>query len=179
METRYELLSILPTTLTDDEVGVAEQKVQALITKYGGTVQETRRLGKFRFAYPIKHQRHGYYVLSYFTAEGSAVAKIEEALRIAPEVVRHLILRADEAGSDKFDLVQFAEVVVESSKEERARRKERASEKDKDADGKEVKEESETEGEKTDKDTVPSAGLSAEELEKKIEKALNEDANAV
>ena len=164
MQTRYELLYIIPTTFTDEEVGTVETKVAGLLTKVGATVESTKRLGKLRFAYPIEGERHGHYVLVIFSAERSAIAKLEELLRISSEVLRHLILRADEAGSDqKFDLVQFTEVNIEA-KEDR-RRRERAQQKDvsvKEAVG-------------ATKPTSAAAPISSEELEQKIETALSED----
>ncbi len=119
----YELLYIIPATLTDEEVAQTETDILALVQKYGGTTKESRRLGKYKFAYLIKKIRHGYYVLVYFDAEPDVVAKVNEALRIHERVVRHLILRADEAGGDEFNLVQFQEVVVEGGKDDKKRKK--------------------------------------------------------
>jgi small subunit ribosomal protein S6 len=119
----YELLYIIPATLTDEEVAQTETDILALVQKYGGATKESRRLGKFKFAYIVKKIRHGYYVLVYFDAEPEIVAKINEALRIHERVVRHLILLANEAGGDTFSLVQFQEIVVEGSKDDRKRKK--------------------------------------------------------
>lgn len=120
---RYELLYIIPTTFTDEEAGEVETRVSGLISKVGASVESTTRLGKLRFAYPIKDQRHGYYVMVMISAEPSAVAKLDMQLRINPEVLRHLILSAEEAGSEsKFELVQFAEVDI-NAKEDRPRRR--------------------------------------------------------
>ncbi|HVM91014.1 MAG TPA: 30S ribosomal protein S6 [Verrucomicrobiae bacterium] len=120
---RYELLYIIPTTFTDEEVGTVEAKVGSLLAKVGATPESTQRLGKLRFAYPIKDQRHGHYVLVMFTAEPSVVAKLDEQLRITSEVLRHLILSAEEAGSDaKYELVPFVEVDL-NNKEDRPRRR--------------------------------------------------------
>ena len=124
MEHRYELLYIIPTSFTDDEAGAVETRISALITKLGAKVETTKRLGKLRLAYAINDQRHGHYVMTLFTAEGAALAKMEENLRINKDILRHLILRADEAGSDqKFDLVPFTEVVVEGGRGDRRRDK--------------------------------------------------------
>lgn len=120
---RYELLYIIPTTFTDEEAGEVETRVAGLIEKVGITADSTTRLGKLRFAYPIKKQRHGYYVMVMLSAEPSAVAKLDAQLRITPEVLRHLILSAEEAGSEaKYELVQFIEVNVED-KDPRSRRR--------------------------------------------------------
>lgn len=140
MANRYELLYIVPTSFTDEEAGTIESKISALITKYGATVQTTTRLGKLRMAYPINDQRHGHYIMTMFTAEGSALATIEDNLRINNDILRHLILRADEAGSDqKFELVQFTEVVVEGGRGDRRRDKTSKDEKsEKEGDDKEA-----------------------------------------
>jgi small subunit ribosomal protein S6 len=119
---RYELLYIIPTTFTDEEIGTVETKVSGLLAKVGATPESTQRLGKLRFAYPIKDQRHGHYVLVMFTAAPSVVAKLDEQLRITSEVLRYLVLSAEEAGSDqKYELVPFVEVDL-NNKEDRPRR---------------------------------------------------------
>lgn len=119
---RYELLYIIPTSFTEEEAGTIEQKVAALIAKYGGTLEDAKRLGKIKFAYEIKNQRHGFYVLVHFTADRASLAKIDENLRITPEVLRHMVLRADEAGEGKYDLVEFREVNLDN-KEDKPRRR--------------------------------------------------------
>lgn len=169
---RYELLYIIPATLTDEDVGTAENAVKAVLEKNGATIESVNRLGKFRLAYPIKKVRHGHYVLVYFTCERSVVSKIDQTLRITPEVLRHLTLRADEAGGEKFDLVQFTEVNVEAAKEAKeARRKEK---------GEKSSEEIKSgvaaiEGEEKPAEDK-SASISDEEIDKKIDAALQENA---
>jgi len=174
----YELLYIISASFTDDEMGAVEGRVKALLEKYGATVSTTTRLGKFRFAYPIKHQRHGHYVLVRFSADTQAMRQIDEALRISTDVLRHLVVLAEEAGSEKFDLVQFAEVNIDAkldARDERRRRDERGDDKAK-ADIKsgvaalEGKEEAE-------KPAAPAdAKISDEELDKKIDTALGKEA---
>ncbi len=159
----YELLYIIPAKLTEEEAASVETKVASLLVKYGGTTESTKRLGKFRLAYPIDKEHFGYYVLVHFSAEPMAIAKIEEAFRITSEIMRHLILRADEAGADqKFDLVQFTEVNVET-KEDRRRRERRDASKSKEA------------------TPAPSSTtvITTEELEQKIETALSADTENV
>lgn len=131
MASRYELLYIIPATVVETEVGAVETKISNLITKYGATVELTKRLGKLHLAYQIKKQRYGYYVAAVFTAEHASVAKIEENLRISNDILRHMITASDTSVEEqKFDLVQFAEVNVE---EERARRREKAEAKEAEA----------------------------------------------
>ena len=124
----YELLYIISAAFTDEEMGAVEGRIKALLEKNGANVDVTTRLGKFRLAYPIEHQRHGHYVLVRFTADTQAVAKIDEALRISNDVLRHLIVLAEDAGSEKFDLVQFTEVSVDARQEAREERQRRGRE---------------------------------------------------
>ncbi len=174
MMTQYELLYIIPATLTDEDVGGVETTVKALLEKHGATIENTTRLGKFRFAYAIKNVRHGHYVLVHFSSEGAAIAAITEALRISSDVLRSILLRADEAGGDKFDMVQYVEVNLdnkESGDRRRRDEKPKASEEIKSA-------VAVLEGE-TKEEVKPEAAaveISATELEKKIDAALEDKA---
>lgn len=176
----YELLYIIPATLTDDEVGKTESEIQSLLQKYGAVPKESRRLGKFKLTYLIKKVRHGHYVLVNFEAEPLAIAKVNEALRIHERVVRHLILSAEEAGGQDFNLVQFQEVVVEGGKDDRAKRK-RAFEKSKVSDDAKAAAELEKKDEEPKAEAEVAAAepdlikLSTDELDRKIDAALKED----
>ena len=176
---RYELLYIIPTTFTDEEAGTIETRLNGLLAKLGANVEATRRLGKLRFAYPINKQRHGYYVLVTFAAPATALAKIEENLRIQTDVLRHITVKLEDSGEQKFDLVPFTEVNVET-KDERARRR---SSEAKEGSSDEKKEELKSavaaiEGaEKKEEAAAPQ--VTSEELEKKIESALSGDAQGV
>lgn len=175
----YELMYIVPTSLTEEAVGKVESDVSALLTKHGATINKTVRLGKLRFAYPVKHERHGHYVLVRFTADPSAVKAMNEGLRLTmDQVLRYLILTTEEAGDEKFDLIQFQEVTVDT-KDDRARRAARP--------GKPVTEKTQTADQKAAVATLEEGGeekpaadpvdmLSAEELQKKIDAALAENA---
>ena len=49
-------------------------------------------MGKRRLAYEIKKFRDGFYVLVNFTAEPAVVAEVDRQLKIADEVIRHLVV---------------------------------------------------------------------------------------
>ncbi|MFZ2804494.1 MAG: 30S ribosomal protein S6 [Patescibacteria group bacterium] len=174
MMTAYELLYIIPATFTDEDVGRIEANVKALLEKHGATVDSMTRLGKFRFAYPIKNVRHGHYVMVRFTSEGASLAKIEGELRISPEVLRHLTLKASEAGGEKFDLVQFTEVNIDNKEDERPRRRREGEERKADIKSGVAVLEGKTEEAAAEKKDEPAKEISAEELDKKIDTALTE-----
>lgn len=177
----YELMYIVPTTVTEEGVGAVEANVGAMLAKAGANVLKTVRLGKFRLAYPIRHEQHGHYMLVRFTAEPSAVASVTEALRLAPDrLLRHLILKADEAGEEKFELVQFQEVSVES-RDDRARRAARmpkieTADKAKAVQAQKAGVAALEEAGTADVPPKETEKLSPEELQKKIDEALEEKA---
>jgi small subunit ribosomal protein S6 len=170
----YELLYIIPATFTDDEIGTVEGNVKALLEKNGATLLKTDRLGKLRFAYPIKKVRHGHYVLVRLTADTQAVAAVETALRISSDVLRHIIVRADEVGDGKFEMVQFIEVNLDA-KDDRPRRRREDAPAAATPEKKEIKEGVEA-IEAGSGEAPKAADMSAEELEKKIDSALEEKA---
>lgn len=177
MTTQYELLYIIPATFTDEDVGNVEGNVKALLEKHGATIDSTTRLGKFRLAYPVKHVRHGHYVLVRLTAEKSAVAAIDTALRISGDVLRHMLLRAEDAGGEKFEFAQFTEVSLDTrERDDRPRRSMTPREPSRaTADIKSGV--AVLEGAKEAEAAAPAASsLSAEELQKKIDAALEEKA---
>lgn len=159
---KYELLYIVPTSFSDDEIGGIETKVSGILEKDGASIDSVNRLGKLRFAYPIKKQRHGHYVLVHFTAPAAQLKKIEEHLRITEEVLRHMIVKAEET-NPKFTLVQFQEVNIEAKEE--AKRKRKQAEKMKAEESRAG--EDQPEGEKKP--------ITEKEVEEKIESALKED----
>lgn len=91
----YEIMYIVPSRYSETEVEGAMQAVQGYIEKHGGKVEKADNLGRMKFAYPIKKNTHGTYVLMYTELEGEAVAKIDTELRLADEVLRHLIVKRE------------------------------------------------------------------------------------
>lgn len=92
---KYELALVLRPGL-EEEAKVAEsQKVQDLITRFGGTIEKIDDWGKRRLAYEIKKVNEGFFSFISFEAEGSAPAEIESRIRIMENVLRYLIIRKD------------------------------------------------------------------------------------
>jgi len=88
----YELLYIVGTQYTDDEVVGIVSKIDDLLTQAGANVIKTENLGKIKLAYPIAKIRHGSYILSYFDAESSTVTDLNRRLGLTDEILRHTIL---------------------------------------------------------------------------------------
>lgn len=109
MEKTYELLYIVSTKYTDDEVENIRKTVKALIEKLGGKIVREESLAKIRLSYIIKKQRHGTYVLAYFTAPPAAMAELDRQLGLTDEILRHTVLALAKSADLKktFDLTAY------------------------------------------------------------------------
>lgn len=94
----YEVMFIVNPNVDGDEAIDAQiERFGRLIVDRGGQVTAVDKWGKRRFAYEIKGLTEGYYVVMQFKAEDSAVDELNRVMRIADEVVRHMVVRLDES----------------------------------------------------------------------------------
>ena len=93
---KYELAVVLSAKLEEDDRTAALDKVKALIERFGGQITNVDDWGKKKLAYEIQKMTEGYYYFIQFDAEATAPAEIESRIRIMDNVIRYLIVRADE-----------------------------------------------------------------------------------
>ena len=89
---KYELAVVLKPELDEETKAAEMQKVQDLITRFGGTIEKIDAWGKKRLAYEIQKVNEGFFSFVTFDAETSAPAEIESRMRIAENVLRYLIV---------------------------------------------------------------------------------------
>ncbi|MBR5468810.1 MAG: 30S ribosomal protein S6 [Firmicutes bacterium] len=90
---KYELAVVLRPDLDEEAKAAEMQKVQNLITRFGGVIEKIDDWGKKRLAYEIQKVNEGFYSFITFDAESSAPAEIESRMRIMENVLRYLIIR--------------------------------------------------------------------------------------
>ena len=93
---KYELAVVLSAKLEEDDRTAALDKVKALIERFGGKITNVDDWGKKKLAYEIQKMTEGFYYFIQFDAEATAPAEIESRIRIMDNVIRYLIVRADE-----------------------------------------------------------------------------------
>lgn len=86
---------VVNTVLNDDQVDDICDRVAAYIRDNDGEVLEEERWGSRRLAYPIEKKRNGYYGLVFFQAAPDFIARLDRALRINDDILRHMVLRYD------------------------------------------------------------------------------------
>ncbi|MBI4435658.1 30S ribosomal protein S6 [Candidatus Uhrbacteria bacterium] len=116
----YELLYIVGTQFTDQEIADIQGKINTLLEEAGAKVLKSENLGKLKLAYPIKKIRHGSYILTYFDAEPSTVKDLNRRLALREEMLRHTLLeRPVGALEHKFELTSYVAPLSEEAKPER------------------------------------------------------------
>lgn len=94
----YELMYIINPVLNEDQTKDIVQRVTAYLSDNGARVENVDEQGSQRLAYPIEKKRNGYYVVVNFrlpVAVNGGLPKIERALIINDDIMRHLVLRYD------------------------------------------------------------------------------------
>ncbi|MFA6096160.1 MAG: 30S ribosomal protein S6 [Candidatus Paceibacterota bacterium] len=147
--TNYEVLYILPSSLTSKEIADNFKDIRENIEKLGAKMlvtlvdhpflvkaeasreEETEELKgltivKKKLAYPIKKNKIGFYCLINFSIEGADVHKIDRYLALNNTVLRYIIVQADPMTVDELALLHklFARKRAEQEKEEKDREKE-------------------------------------------------------
>ena len=91
----YELLVIISSKLTEEEIPFITDKLFELIKKNEGNIVRDNNLGKKKLSYPIQHQRYGFYVQVDFDLPGNNLRKIEKELKLMNELIRYIVVTRD------------------------------------------------------------------------------------
>jgi small subunit ribosomal protein S6 len=158
----YELMFIVSNRFTEDEAKQSIAKVEKLITDQEGQITKGDYWGKKRLAYPIKHDAYGYYQLLEFDLERSALAKVDERLRLDNEILRFIIVKKPLKSEEQIKKAKKISEKISSKKIEKEKEEEKQ-EKIKSQEAKGIKT-------KTDKSKV-----NIESLDEKLEGILNAD----
>jgi small subunit ribosomal protein S6 len=87
----YELLFIIPGTLTEEEVAPQVATIESLVQAIEATDVETKSLGKAKLAYPMNHIRYGYFYTTTFTVNPAAVPELQRQLNLQKGYLRTII----------------------------------------------------------------------------------------
>lgn len=156
---RYELMYILASTVSDDQVPTVASQILKFVSDFGGTEIEETQLGKKKLAYPIKKTRNGFYGQIDFTMDNQKINELDAKIRTQDStIIRYIMVNMDEhIARNAKDAVVQSKMVRRTPVEET------------------TVEVPTPIAEKKAKPVTPPVELNAEELDKKIEDALSED----
>jgi small subunit ribosomal protein S6 len=92
----YEVTYILSTTLDEEASAAVIERVNQLIVSGGGSVTEVHAWGRRHLAYPIDHNRDGFYVTTRYSMPTQSMLAFENDLRLNENILRHGAFRQDE-----------------------------------------------------------------------------------
>lgn len=76
----YEIFCIVPGNITPDDAERKITEIKDKVAAAGGTVDDSISLGKQRLAYPVRHERFGYFYALYITMAATALATLRREL---------------------------------------------------------------------------------------------------
>jgi len=109
----YELGFILNPEVSEEATRSLLERIQQIVVSHDGQVVKVNQWGRRRLAYPIEHNRDGYYIFIDMILTPETVAEIEHMLQVSEVVLRHMVKRRDPKA-------------VQKEREERAEREARA-----------------------------------------------------
>mgnify|MGYP000480485032 CR=1 FL=1 len=167
---RYELMYILASSVSDDQVPQTAQEIEGYVTDNAGTDIVHEQLGKKKLAYPIRKTRNGHYGVINFTAEGNAASKLDAKIRTQKgTVIRHIIVNIDE------HLERLEKDKEAQAKMNRNRPPEKIAQDKLEAENLGKPAAAPTPAPKPVREAKPKAVVTESKLDEEIEKALNED----
>lgn len=144
----YELLTILPGTLSDEEAIQAGETVRKHLEKYSATIMKHMVWERRKLAYPINKVKQGVYFLTEFDMDPANVPALDRELHLEKAVLRHQLIKAYRKSAKQLE--QEARNRSAATQRQQHQTTERAAEPE-------------------------AAPISSEKLEEKLEEILTED----
>jgi small subunit ribosomal protein S6 len=92
----YEVMFIVDTEASDEEITRLNENLQQVITDQGGTITKSENMGRRHLAYPIGRKKEGHYMLFEIDGTGREIAELERRMRVNDQVIRYITVRVDE-----------------------------------------------------------------------------------
>ncbi|SET75397.1 SSU ribosomal protein S6P [Natronincola peptidivorans] len=92
---KYELLCVFAPDTEEEKRNQLLDKFKGII-ETDGEVENVDEWGLRKLAYEIDKIKEGYYVLVHFTTNPDNPKELDRNLKIADEVIRHMITRIEE-----------------------------------------------------------------------------------
>jgi small subunit ribosomal protein S6 len=93
---QYELVYILPPDSTEQQIAEVHEQVAAVVSRMSAAIEKTDNWGRRKLAYEIGPYKEGVYVLEVINGSGDVMKELDRRLKVLDQVVRHIIVRADE-----------------------------------------------------------------------------------
>jgi small subunit ribosomal protein S6 len=92
----YELVAIINPEVDEEGVSNIVDKVSQSIDSRGGVVEDIRRWGKRKLAYPIRRFMEADYVLARFKLTPKSVKELEGEISTLGDILRYLVVKVED-----------------------------------------------------------------------------------
>ncbi len=93
----YELVLLVSPDVGDEGFPATVERVSKFIQDRGGEIKNVDQWGRRRLAYQIRRFNEGFYAVTIFSLEPNEVRSLEGNLDLAEDILRHLVVRHEEA----------------------------------------------------------------------------------
>jgi small subunit ribosomal protein S6 len=91
----YELVAIINPEIDEEGVSRIVDKVSQSIDSRGGVVEDTKKWGKRKLAYPIRKFMEADYVLARFKLTPKSVKELEGEIGASADILRYLVVKVE------------------------------------------------------------------------------------
>lgn len=93
---KYEIMYIVRTTISEEELKAVVNNFEGILTNNGATIVSSRDVGQRELAYEVKKHKSGYYfVLTIETKDDKSIKEFDRLATINQDVIRHLITKLE------------------------------------------------------------------------------------
>jgi small subunit ribosomal protein S6 len=92
----YELVAIISPEVDEEGVSTIVDKVSQSINSRGGVVEEIKKWGRRKLAYPIKKFMEADYVLARFKLTPKSVKELEGEISASGDILRYLVVKVED-----------------------------------------------------------------------------------
>ena len=91
----YEIMFIVKTTISENEVKDVAKKFQEILTNDGAKITEFTEMGQRDLAYEINKLKTGYYFVINCQAFDKTIKEFDRLALIDSNIIRHLIINKE------------------------------------------------------------------------------------
>ena len=92
----YELVAIISPEVDEEGLSKIVDKVTQSIDSRGGVVEEVKKWGRRKLAYPIRKFMEADYVLARFKLTPKSVKELEGEISASADILRYLVVKVED-----------------------------------------------------------------------------------
>ena len=92
-------MSVFKPNLDAEEVDKIIEKINSVITEFGGSVDSVDKAGRKKLAYDIQNFRDGYFATTVLSLPADKVAEFKRQLRLNDNILRTMFMEVSEKAS--------------------------------------------------------------------------------